>query len=280
MLSGVIALIVALVGLVAAISALLSEELNKNKKLKYILVTTLFALTIYAMLGSIVALSNSESATSREQELRATIMSLETQAAISPPTPAAAIPTIVPTAAIGVSTDTLPTTMPATVTPESPMAPPIATSTLEPKPTAPPPTPQPAIADFGVGQPASKDGVELTLLDTAPEVGGIALNWQLKNNTDTNLAFNYGSQNFSARDNLGRPVAARFWDGRVFSCVSPVKFLLEPGKSIRNMDNGVCGHALRLNFDVADAKITEIIITASDIPRIGKAQWRIPVNFR
>ncbi|MBI5932403.1 MAG: hypothetical protein HY867_01745 [Chloroflexi bacterium] len=58
MLSSIAGLVIAITGVVAGILALLSDELKKNKNLKYILVGVLIALSVYAMLGSLFSLSN------------------------------------------------------------------------------------------------------------------------------------------------------------------------------------------------------------------------------
>jgi type II secretory pathway pseudopilin PulG len=81
MLSGMIALIIAIAGFVATVLTLLSEELNKNKKLKYAIVTILSALALYAMLGSILSIDSSSEASSKEQQLQETIWSFSTTVA-------------------------------------------------------------------------------------------------------------------------------------------------------------------------------------------------------
>jgi hypothetical protein len=58
MLSGVVSFIIAITGVIAGILALLSDELKKNKRLKYILVAVLLAFSVYSMLGSLLAFSN------------------------------------------------------------------------------------------------------------------------------------------------------------------------------------------------------------------------------
>lgn len=63
MLPEILSIIVTITGLVAATLALLSDELKKNKRLKYVLVVVLFALSAYAMFGSLFTLSTPASPT-------------------------------------------------------------------------------------------------------------------------------------------------------------------------------------------------------------------------
>jgi hypothetical protein len=69
MLSSAFGLIIAVLGVLAGISALLSEELDKNKSLKFGLVGIMTALVIYALAGSLLALNNTQSeSSSRNKE--------------------------------------------------------------------------------------------------------------------------------------------------------------------------------------------------------------------
>lgn len=60
MLAGITGAIIGILGVVAATFTLLSEELKRNKKLKYAIVAVLFTLALYAMIGSWIAIGNSE----------------------------------------------------------------------------------------------------------------------------------------------------------------------------------------------------------------------------
>jgi hypothetical protein len=71
MLSGIVGAIIGILGVLAGIFALLSNELDKNKKLKYAVVGVLFAFAIYALFGSVLALDNAESPTN--QTIRSTV---------------------------------------------------------------------------------------------------------------------------------------------------------------------------------------------------------------
>lgn len=64
MLATAFGLIIAVLGVLAGVSTLLSEELNKNKSLKFGLVGIMTALVIYAMAGSLMALTDARPETS------------------------------------------------------------------------------------------------------------------------------------------------------------------------------------------------------------------------
>lgn len=59
MLSGFVGLVISITGVVAAVFALLSEELKSNKMVRYSVVGALFALSAYSVAGSLIALSAS-----------------------------------------------------------------------------------------------------------------------------------------------------------------------------------------------------------------------------
>jgi hypothetical protein len=61
MLSSVAGFIIAITGVLAGILALMSDELKDNKRLKYILVAVLLALSVYAMFGSLLSISGVDS---------------------------------------------------------------------------------------------------------------------------------------------------------------------------------------------------------------------------
>jgi hypothetical protein len=60
MLNSIVGTIIGILGVLAGIFALLSNELDKNKKLKYAIVGVLFAFAVYALFGSALALDNAE----------------------------------------------------------------------------------------------------------------------------------------------------------------------------------------------------------------------------
>ncbi len=64
MLSSIAGFVIAITGVIAGILALLSDELKKNKRLKYILVGVLLAFSVYAMFGSLLDLQGTNSASS------------------------------------------------------------------------------------------------------------------------------------------------------------------------------------------------------------------------
>lgn len=64
MLSSIAGFVIAVTGVIAGILALLSDELKKNKRLKYIIVAVLLAFSVYAMLGSLLSLSDTSSTSS------------------------------------------------------------------------------------------------------------------------------------------------------------------------------------------------------------------------
>ena len=61
MLSSIAGFVLAITGVIAGILALLSDELKKSKRLKYVLVAVLLAFSVYAMLGSLLAISGTDS---------------------------------------------------------------------------------------------------------------------------------------------------------------------------------------------------------------------------
>lgn len=63
MLAGIAGIIITLLSVVVSIFALLSEELNKSKRLKYSIVGILFVFAIYAMIGSLMSLSETPQTT-------------------------------------------------------------------------------------------------------------------------------------------------------------------------------------------------------------------------
>lgn len=64
MVSSIAGFVIAITGVIAGILALLSDELKKNKRLKYILVAVLLAFSVYAMLGSLLSMSDTGSTSS------------------------------------------------------------------------------------------------------------------------------------------------------------------------------------------------------------------------
>lgn len=76
MLSGIVGLIFTVVGIGAAIFALLSDELKNNKSLRYVIIATLFGLTVYAAIGSLISLSINEQ--DQQSSLSSTVTAYET----------------------------------------------------------------------------------------------------------------------------------------------------------------------------------------------------------
>lgn len=60
MLSEITSIIFTVLAIIAGVLALLSEELNTNRKLKYTVVAVLFALALYAAIGGLIALQPTE----------------------------------------------------------------------------------------------------------------------------------------------------------------------------------------------------------------------------
>lgn len=124
-----------------------------------------------------------------------------------------------------------------------------------------------------VGETWDEDGLELTLEGYRLGVDKFLLNWKVENNTDKELYLKYFNENFSAINNLGQSLKQPYFRG----CVT-LERIFKPGDIARSGQSNGC--PLTVEVDMSNKKINEIIVTASDISRIEKAQWRIPVDVQ
>jgi len=148
--------------------------------------------------------------------------------------------------------------------------------TATPEPTVPLVGDTPPGTILTVEQTWKSNGIELTLVSREFIVGQMLLQWRLKNNTVQELSVKYDSGNFSAKDNLGNPLSIYGFRDAGEICF-PVNRILQPGESIMN---SYCKQPLTIGVDLNNKQITEIIVTATDISRIERAQWKIPINIR
>lgn len=164
-----------------------------------------------------------------------------------PPTPAATN-TSVPTA----------TNIPA----------PVATSA----PALPVPTSPPANTGLTMGQWYTSANISIGLTDvsfrTSPSVK-IGLTVPVRNVSGGPISFQYGAYNFLVRDNNGNTYAAQ---GNSTQTVT-----LNAGETERFLTPDLC---CQIFFPVnhADASITQLTFTVSDLSSVSLVEWIIPIN--
>jgi len=145
-------------------------------------------------------------------------------------------------------------------------------------PTLPPPTPEPDNTPAGsilqVGETWKNEGAKLTLVSVEVLPDRLLLRWRFVNDTGKDLLINYSNKNFTANDNLGQSLVVGWFQSGDFVCNNENK-ILKPEESAEN-----CGYPLRINANLNNSQITEVIVTASDMPRIPKAQWKILISIR
>jgi hypothetical protein len=155
----------------------------------------------------------------------------------------------------------------------------LQTIEVTPAPTIQP-TELPVTADgtiLEVGQSWKSNGIELKLSKFVLSPNGLETHWLFRNNTGKTIQVRYGDSNFSAIDNQNVSLEnAGFRFDRPGSSIlqSEVSTLLESGNSIIN--TGADDKPLKFGYQI-NCQATEIIVTASEISSIGRAQWRIPV---
>jgi hypothetical protein len=141
----------------------------------------------------------------------------------------------------------------------------------------------PAGTILEIDQSWHQDGVEIRLenrgLVVEPQRKGISFIPRFSNKTTADIVVSYEIEsNLTATDNLGNRLEVHDYAGgtNTRQCGQQTQ-VVYAGSSTRltcnSMWNGVMIH-----FDVGNANITEILFTVSNVSRIEKAQWRIPVN--
>jgi hypothetical protein len=196
---------------------------------------------------------------------------------------AAPQPTVPQVATVAPSPTTEPPSPTQTPVPSTPTATPNP-PTPTPQPTAIPLTPTPSDtpsnAVLGMGETWRQNGVELTLVSMEPPTGiDISYQFIFTNNTNQPLAVSYGDSNFTATDQNGIALDVRGFEslkGATRYFCYEFKKVLNPGESIRNKN---CGAPLRIAYDTASCRVTEVIITATKVSRIDRAQWKVPLNL-
>ncbi len=244
-----------------------------NKVLALFLIITL---TI-----ALLACISSTQPISQEQQLRATIAALETQAA-SGQQPAQATPSI--PSSLSSQEQQLQATIVALQTEVARNASALPTLNSIPSPTPLLDTPPGTVLE--VGQTWRQGGLELTLVSFQMDVGSIYHNkglgmhvcFKLTNRRPSDLTLRYSSENFMAQDNLGRRLKLY---GCMYGCSewAEVTGIVHSGETVAfgllGLDDWTCPY---IEVDTSDPAITEVVITISNISRISQARWRIPIE--
>lgn len=146
--------------------------------------------------------------------------------------------------------------------------------------TLPPPTPIPENPPLNVGESLKQEDVSLTLRRVVPRPNGVFLYWDLKNDTGKTISLDFSLTNFNAEDIMSKEqlkVVGYVADNGSGGCeVTGVSGFLEAGKSLY----WPCNYPLFIEADLVSTKVREIIVTVSDISRIKRVQWKIPVDLR
>jgi hypothetical protein len=162
----------------------------------------------------------------------------------------------------------------------SPPAPTPAPVVVVATPTIPPPTPKPENTPPGSvlnpGETWKQDGAELTLVEARFEPDTIFIDWQFKNNTRQSLAVKYDESNFTVQDSLGRKLQTRGFSIGSTICQGSANSVLQPQDTIKN--KGCEGVPFNIEIDLSNNQVTDVTITATNISRIARAQWKVPLT--
>lgn len=249
------------------------EKTSLNKVLALFLILT-------------VALSACISTTqpiSQEQQLRATIVALETQIARGQQ-PAQVTPTVPSSSSQEQQLLATIVALQTEIARSSASAPPTPTAIPSPTPLL---DTQPGTV-LEVGQTWRQGGLELTLVSFQMDVGSSVYNkglgmhvcFNLTNRRPSDLTLRYSSQNFMAQDNLGRRLKLY---GCMYDCGEwyEVTGIVHSGETVQLglLPFGSWGpNCPYIEVDTADPAITEVVITISNISSISQARWRIPIE--
>ena len=199
-------------------------------------------------------------------------------------------------------------TTPRIPTPPSPM---IAVASATPELTL---APTPTASVLNLEQAWIQDGVALALKEPDIRPDKVTASFILKNKTNGQIMFNFGSDSFSVRDNLGNDGRIRVPNRYVCptgTCYSIPQEIITPNpcepppghkNAMWNLPTGCprstpipilypgtgdtilkAGESLKIDmefsgFDLMKMEITEVIVTVKELSRVKDVSWRIAIS--
>ncbi|GEM_PF-6087467 len=126
-----------------------------------------------------------------------------------------------------------------------------------------------------------QEGMELTPVKDEFSENKLRIWWEIKNNTSQDRLVVYSHENFKAETNTERELTVGVFEGGGLSCRGEERKLLKPGQTLELCHTpSFGGLPMSVSVDLAMPDLEYIIVTASDISRVEKAQWKFPASFR
>lgn len=142
-----------------------------------------------------------------------------------------------------------------------------------------------------VGQSWRQGALELQLVEKefySVEYGWLTLSFKLRNLGAQERVINYSLENFTAVDNLGRPLKVGAVGNWTFTQDCPKNTAVVPSNDVIYLSAGTCqlpdsftwsiGETMAMEVNLSDQSLQEILVGVSGISSINGAQWRIPIN--